>query len=222
MTSLLTPSVRTAFLLALLAGLAWGCGSSDDGWETKEPAEAGFDQAALEELTDDIRAGEYGNIHAVLVEHDGKLVYEEYFTAEDQPTVLKEGGGVVDVTPGPVTYDAKTKHDLNSITKSVTSALLGVALGPDFDSELDRPILDFFPEKADLAEAGLEAVTLRHALTMSAGLRWTDSTGVFNDTSQMYLASDPVAYVLSRPMQILASPGELWQYNTGLTQILGA
>ena len=48
---------RIALTLALLTGLSWGCGSSDDGWETKEPAEAGFDQAALQQLTDDLRAG---------------------------------------------------------------------------------------------------------------------------------------------------------------------
>ena len=223
---------RIAFTLALLAGLAWGCGSSDDGWETKEPAEAGFDQAALEQLTDDLRAGEYGNIHAVLIEHDGKLVYEEYFTADGFPIDHTE-----DATAEPIAYDAETKHELNRITQSVTSALLGAALrdaafGPDFEAALDGPILEFLPEFEGLATEGVESITLRHALNMTARLEWRlgVNLGERSDGLRFSRSADPIAYVLTRPFEqkfpgirdSVLPPGDRWRYNGGLTMVVAA
>ena len=216
-------------MLVLLTGLAWGCGSSDDGWETKEPAEAGFDQAALQELTDDIRAGEYGNIHAVLIEHDGKLVYEEYFTGQGWKP---EQVGTTDPTPERIAYDADTKHEIFSISAGVTAALLGTALGPDFETDLDTPILEVLPEFVDLAGKGVESITLRHALTMTSGLEWHagPQLGEYSDGLRISKSADPVAFVLSRPLEVkfpgipdsVVSPGERWGYIGGLTEVLAA
>lgn len=190
----------------------WTCAGPelDDGWETGTLAEAGFDQTAIQELTKGLASGDYGNIHAVLIEQDDHLVYEEYFSGE-----ANEFGAAV--------FTRESRHDLRSVSKSVTSAILGAALGPEFEVALDKPFLDFFPELADSAGAGVETITLRHVLTMTSGLEWNEMqvpyTNPRNDEVRQFRATNPIAYVLSRPTT--ETPGERFYYNSGLTEVIG-
>ena len=55
----------------------------DDGWAVAAPSEAGFDPAALAALTADIENNKIRNVHAVIVEHAGRLVHEQYFSGLD-------------------------------------------------------------------------------------------------------------------------------------------
>src|SRR5215468_5116561 len=75
---------------------------------------------------------------------------------------------------GAVAFDASVKHDIRSITKSVTSLLFGIARAQGWVCELDTPVIDYFPEHAGLRTQGWERVTLAHLLTMSAGLDWNE------------------------------------------------
>ena len=78
-----------------------------------------MDLRSIEQMTEAIRRYADWNIHAVLIERDRHLVYEEYFAGEDQ----RWGRPL-----GRVNFDAQTRHDLRSISKSVVSALVGIAL----------------------------------------------------------------------------------------------
>jgi CubicO group peptidase (beta-lactamase class C family) len=102
----------------------------------------------------------------------------------------------------------------------VTSALLGIALSTDFDTALARPIGSFFPQLK--LRPVLDAVTLEHVLTMTAGLEWNEMTVPYtdprNDELQMSNVEDPIELVLSRPLR--EKPGTAWYYNGGLTQVL--
>ena len=185
----------------------------DDGWVLASPEDAGFDRIALDQLTQDLGDGAYPNLHAVLIEHNGRLVYEHYLDGEDE----RWGAQL-----GRVTFDAGSLHDLRSVTKSVTSLLLGIALGSDFDEALDHPLVSYFPELEGRFGDGVEQVTLRHAMTMTAGLEWNEMTVPYtdpnNDEIRLYYTDDPVALVLARP--VLQGPGEEWYYNGGLTQVV--
>lgn len=186
----------------------------DDGWATAAPGDVGLDAAPLERLTEAIRRYPDWNVHAVLVERDGRLVYEEYFSGEDNRWGEKLGR---------VTFDRQTRHDLRSVTKSVVSALVGMALASGAIPSLDQPIVDVFPECGDLATPERRRITLRHALTMSAGLQWNEElpyTDARNDEIAMTVSGAAIRYVLSRP--IVAEPGASWNYNGGLTQLLAA
>jgi len=187
--------------------------SRDDGWRTAKPSEAGFDPAELARLTQDIAAGSIPNVHAVLVEQDGRLVYEAYFKGRDES--WGQSLGIVEHGP-------TTRHDLRSVTKSVASLLLGMALGPAFEAELDRPITAFFPDREDDFGAGLETVKLRHVLTMTAGLEWNEMdvpyTSRDNDELRLYFTGDPTGLILKRP--VVGTPGARWYYNGGLTHLL--
>ena len=180
-------------------------------WETARPEEAGFQSAAFEALTANIKAGKFPNTHAVLIERDGSLVYEQYFAGSDE----RWGSSL-----GHRTFDAAALHDLRSMSKSVTSALVGIALAKDFDKALARPIRSFFPNRQLRPE--LDALTLHHVLTMTSGLEWNEMTVPYtnakNDEIQMSSVKDPVGLVLARPLR--EKPGERWYYNGGLTQVL--
>jgi len=100
----------------------------------------GLDPAKMELLTQRLEFGWYANVHMVLVEHNGELVYEKYLSGDDQSW---------GVSTGHREFNSTSLHDLRSISKSVTSLLLGIALGDDFESALGRPIIDYFPEYAE-------------------------------------------------------------------------
>ena len=139
--------------------------SLDDGWQVAAPDEAGLDPDALAALVEEIQSAEaLPNVHAVLIEHKGRLVFEQYFAGNDQ-----NWGQPL----GRVDHAVATQHDLRSVTKSVTSLLLGIALGRKAEKALARPIASFFPGWKG-ANKELDAVTLHHVLTMTAGLDWNE------------------------------------------------
>lgn len=119
-------------------------------------------------------------------------------------------------------FDRDSLHDLRSLSKSVTSALLGIAIGSDYEQVFETPVTQYFPNLQTSPQ--WEAVTLHHALTMTAGIEWNEITVPYtdetNDEIRLYAARDPVAMVLSRP--VITTPGAVWYYNGGLSQLLAA
>jgi CubicO group peptidase (beta-lactamase class C family) len=115
------------------------------------------------------------------------------------------------------------KHDLRSITKSVTSLLVGIAAAEGRFPPLDSSVYDFFPEYRSLKTADKAGMTFRHLLTMAAGLDWDESlpyTDQRNSEIRMIHSSDPVGFVLKQPMR--SPPGTVFSYNGGATTVLGA
>jgi len=213
-----------AFPLALLVLLSTGSTAAsltnsdaprDDGWQTATLEESGFDRVKMQQLTQRLESGWHPNAHMVLVAYQGKLVYEKYLSGDD-----KSWG----IPVGHRDFNENSLHDLRSISKSVTSLLLGIALGDDFETALSRPIIEYFPEFSGQIADGVERVTLHQVLTMSAGFKWNEMvvpySNLNNDARQMYLAADPVQFVLSKPLYSV--PGERWYYNGGMTMVIAA
>ncbi|HUE77866.1 MAG TPA: serine hydrolase [Longimicrobiales bacterium] len=190
----------------------------DDGWEVGAPHEARLDTATLDAMTTDLHRGDnYRNVHALLIVKNGRLVYEQYLTGEDRRW---RGGEIASVS---LDFHPDTLHDSRSVGKSLTSALVGIALGSGAISSLDASVVDFFPEHASLATPANREITFRDALTMSAGLDWNEAdvpyTDSRNDETRMNGQSDPVRFVLDR--EVVAKPGSAWYYNGGLPLLLG-
>lgn len=205
--------------LFLLGCLAAGCApvpdseGQGDGWERATPASVGFDAERLDSMTSAIRRQQYPNVHALLIAKDGLMVYEEYFEGMD----VRRGVG----SQGHVVFDATMRHDIRSITKSVTSALVGIAIGSGLIDSIDQPVFDLFPEHAEFATAGKRDITLRHLLTMSSGLDWNEAISyadTSNDERRMNRDTDPVQFVLSRPLA--STPGTVFNYSGGSPQVL--
>jgi len=185
----------------------------DDGWAVAAVEEAGFDRSAMRALAGALATGEFHNVHMLLIERNGKLVYEQYLSGPDErwgyPAGRKD-------------FDRDSLHDLRSVSKSVTSLLVGAALGEAFEAALDRPVLEHFPDWRDKADPAAGAITLRHVLTMSSGLEWNEMDVSYaspsNDEIQMYFTRDPMAHVWSR--EVREPAGERWYYSGGMTVLL--
>jgi CubicO group peptidase (beta-lactamase class C family) len=207
---------RIAALQVAVLFAAAGCSRTSDRlarWERAAPKAVGFDALALDSLTADIRAQKYPNVHALLIEKDGHLVLEQYFAGEDE----RRGG----VAPGYVVFNSESVHDIRSISKSVTAALVGIALGDGSIKSLDQSILDFYPEHADLATPEKRTITIRHALTMSIGLQWSEAASyadTANDERRLNRSADPFGLILSRSMA--ARPGSTFNYSAAATHLL--
>jgi len=184
----------------------------DDGWQIANLAEANLDIEAVRELISSIDAGiSFPNIHAVLVEHRGRLVLEHYRPGLDW--AFEEPLGVVQHGP-------RTRHDIRSVTKSITSLLLGIALSGASEQTLRLPITDLLPHSEDYGDR-LDQVTLHHVYAMTAGLSWNETIVPFNqrnDFIQLLTRPDPINFVVSKELR--ETPGDRWTYNSGLTELI--
>jgi CubicO group peptidase (beta-lactamase class C family) len=185
-----------------------------DGWPIGSPESVGLDGELLRGIGPHFESWTDANAHAILVARHGELVYEHYFTGEDQ-----SWGKVL----GRVTYDAGKRHDLRSITKSITSLLIGIAVDRAWIGGLDTPVFSFFPEHADLRSPEKDKITLRHLLTMSPGFAWNEDLPYSNPENSerlMSAAPDLCRYVLEQPL--IRPPGRTYIYNGGATALLAA
>jgi CubicO group peptidase (beta-lactamase class C family) len=185
----------------------------NDGWSIASQAEVGLDPAKLCQLDAFIAQWPKANIHAVVVVRNGKLVMERYFAGEDERWADKLGR---------VTFGPEVKHDLRSISKSVTSLLIGIALSEGKFPALGSSVFDAFPDYADLKTPEKARITFRDLLTMSAGLAWNEDvpwSDPRNTEEAMIMAADPFRYVLSRP--VAHPPGTVYNYSGGGTSLLG-
>jgi len=112
-------------------------------WQSADPASLGMDVEKLAELDPMIRSG-YGNIQGVVVVRKGYIAFEKY----------NNGCGERDT------------HHVASVTKSVTSALVGIAIDAGYIQSVEQKVLDFFPEYVTGAgDIQKRTITLRHLLT---------------------------------------------------------
>src|SRR5215475_6873258 len=192
----------------------------DDGWPIATVNEDKLiDRDALRGMADRLAASSTANVHAVLVAHSGKLVFERYFRGSDEIPGRIYGRRVENVT-----FDADTLHDMKSVSKSVASLAVGIAIDRGLIRSVNEPILSFFPELSDLRSPEKEPIQLLHALTMSMGLKWveaTPATGDYNnDEARMHMAWDPCRYVLG--LAATAPAGQEFFYNTGALTLVSA
>ena len=182
-------------------------GILDDGtagrWPTAAPSSQGLDEAVLIELGDEVESGAFGDISSALVLRHGRLVYERYET----------GWGPEDL------------HRAYSVTKSVSSLLVGIALDAGLLPGLQSPVLDLLPTYDSIGNwsPAKEDITLAHALEMRAGFEWdelsTNYTSGGNPTVALVASPDWIHHVLSLPMA--TDPGSRFAYNSGVSMLLG-
>ena len=185
----------------------------DDGWRIEKPESVGLDGAQLCNIADGLKASN-ANIHAVVIVRHGKLVFEQYFTGHDSPWGEPDGQ---------FSFDATTRHDMRSASKSVTSLLVGIAIDRKLIASADEPVVKFFEDYSSLKTKGWDIITLRHLLTMSSGIKWDENlpwTDPKNDEPHLGSDPDPTRYVLAKP--IAAPPDTVWNYNGGGTDLLGS
>jgi len=189
---------------------------TNDGWETASLASVGLDERPLLKLLEKLDKLTDHRIHSILIVKEGKLVYEQYYPGDKfnlaQPT-------------GETGFDMNDTHNLCSATKSITSALIGIAIDQGFIQSVNQKVFDFFPTYSDLFELEPEKydLTLQHLLSMTSGIEWDDeSTSYFdsrNDLYQLFTSSDPIRYILSKDLSV--TPGTVFDYANCNTNLLG-
>ncbi|AEE52054.1 beta-lactamase [Haliscomenobacter hydrossis DSM 1100] len=151
------------------------------------------------------------NIHSLLIYKNDALFYEQYRWGKDE----KRGKNL-----GIVQHNVHTLHDVRSISKSVVSACIGIAIQKGLIKNVEEPINTFFPELCtDNDEKS--RITIKNLLTMSSGLCWEElgkHSGLMDDETKMDLNTHPVQFVLSKKMNTRA--GTIWNYSGGNTQVL--
>ena len=167
----------------LLTANATGVASD---WKTSVPAKEGMDSATLAEMDAHARAA-LPHVRSILIARHDHLVFERYYN-----------GGSSDEL-----------QNIQSMTKSVTSALVGIAI-MEGRLRLDQKVLDFFPEINLPRDPRVRAITVRHLLTMSSGIR--------EGPPQWDKSDSPAESAL---MELLdADPGIKFNYSSYASQIL--
>lgn len=177
-----------------------------EGWRTCKPEEVGMNSEKLKELNEEILLllKLHIDIHSVLIIKNGYIVAEQYYSDKYGPDSL---------------------HPVNSCTKSLTSALIGIAIDKQYIQDENILMTGFFPEyNIENLTNDKQKIALKHMLTMSAGLDWHELDYRYNDErntfNQWASSADRVRFVLDRPMT--AVPGEKYTYNTGISHVLSA
>jgi hypothetical protein len=209
------------------------------GWTTSTAAEQGLTAAPLTELDAAIRGGTYGYIDRMLVVRNGYLVFSARYD-NDYETISTGFDGILGCSPDrcgddPAMngfnyyhpdwhpyYQGRDVHTLQSVTKSVSSALIGVAIGRGEIANADAALLSFFDEY-DLSgvDPRLHDATLADLLTMRTGIEWHENDRPLdetNTTAQLEAADDWIQFTLDQPSD--AAPGEKWVYNSGTSHLM--
>ncbi len=222
--------MKKAIFYALVLSLTFGCSCDtyehytysppehiNDGFDVGSLDEVGIDRTPVEEAVNCIRRGRYKEVHSMLVYREGKLVLEEYFEGHDHEY---EGAGHHGEL---VMWDRKMLHNVMSVTKSITSACIGIAIDNGFIESVRQPIFDYLPDYQRFKTEGKDKITIEHLLTMTSGLEWNEWALPYsnpeNDAIAIYFAEDPVAFVLSK--DLIGEPGKTFRYAGGNNILLG-
>lgn len=197
----ISSAARTASLLLLAAAISTAqtrdATPKRDYWPTREwkidrPENRGIEPSTLEafqkEISEDL-------IYSALIVKNGYIVFEYY-----------KGK-----------LDRDSRYLLYSCTKSVTSALVGIAIDKGLIKGVDQRVSAFLPglDRPDVDERK-KRLTIRHLLTMTAGFAWSDDAHY----RAMIECDDWVEYVLARPLA--HEPGKRFNYSTGVSHLLSA
>lgn len=191
--------ILTFSLLALLAENAvceqpkkreyWPTG----GWKTSTPEQQGMDSAKLL-IADEFIQKRLPDAFSLLVVKNGYLVFEKYYS-----------------------WGSPEKYAVvHSVTKSVTSALIGIALDKCYLKSVDQKLTKFFPEYiADNLDPRKKEISLKQLLTMSTGFKWNDRGPVMRD---WYTSSNWAKFTIQLPQE--NNPGDVFNYNSSTSHLL--
>jgi len=162
----------------------------NDGWEVTLLKDEGIDEETIEEVSQLIRdTNSYENVLSMLIVKNGKLVHEEY-----SPYCQRN-----------------TLHWMASITKTITSTLIGIAIDKGFIESADTKLYELLPQFTEhFKDPEKKKVALKHIMTMTSGLDWNEQVSYNNPQNsewQMVESEDWMSYVVSRPMR--SEPGTI-------------
>jgi CubicO group peptidase (beta-lactamase class C family) len=165
------------------------------GWASSTPEAQGLDSAVLADALEQIHA-RHIPIHSLLIERHGKIVLDAYFYP----------------------FADNRTHNVYSVTKSVTSMLVGIAMAEHRLDDLNAPVYPMLA-MATSDDPRKEHITLANLLSMTSGLdcRGEGSASLLQD---MLRSRHLAAYMLGRPTE--NDPGTVFNYCGGNSEVVSA
>ncbi len=179
-------------ILWLCGHLLLSCGKAvqsyypDNTWRTSTPEEQGVDSRYLVAMLRKIQSAKL-DFHSLLIIRHGYMIAEVYWAP----------------------YHRETTHNIKSASKSIMSALVGIALEKNYLKGLDQKVAEFFAEYVD--EPLKNDISLRDLLTMKSGLNWQEDMG-----------PSPFDIANWKVMPMKDKPGARFEYNTALPHMMSA
>lgn len=176
-----------------------------DDFSTSTPEEQGMDSTMLLDMLD-----YYHEQHA-----------KNPTISIDSLSIIRNGYLVADIYLNPM-YPKDKLHVIHSCAKSITSALIGIAIEQGYIEGVDVPVIEFFKDKnIEMTDPRMAEVTLQNLLTMQTGIHSQDSflygwRGLFETMA----TDDWVAHILSLPFDV--DPGTRFDYSNLSTFMLSA
>lgn len=166
-----------------------------NGWNHSTPEEQGMDSEILARAFDFIRMQNI-NIHSLHIVRNGYAVLDSYFYP----------------------YPESSVHDSASVTKSIVSVLVGIAIDKGFLSSVDVPLTRLFPEHEFMSlDANKKKLTIKNLLTMTSGYDCRYQGGE-RQLMDMRKSNDWVRYMLDMP--VIHEPGTRFSYCSGNFHLL--
>ena len=208
--------------------------AQESAWPRSALEQEGLNPAPLSALVERGKTGGFGNLDRLVVIRNGKLLLSERFARDYRE--LSRGkktaiGCGIDMCTDSLAkdpfnylhpdwhpwYQGRQVHTLQSVTKSVTATLIGIAIGRGEIKSMSEPLLSFFPGY-DLSKIDprLRKATLADLLTMRSGIEWHENDRPLDETNttlQLERSNDWIRFTLAQPMD--AEPGTKWVYNSG-------
>ncbi|MGB5674556.1 MAG: serine hydrolase [Gemmatimonadota bacterium] len=212
-----------------------------EAWPRGELADAGLDVAPLAALAAEVADGDYGYVDRLLLVADGRIVFDERYD-QDYVEISRGQSGPLgcgtDACESPDDvhdfnylhpdrhpfYEGREVHSLQSVTKSVTATLIGIAIRRGEIPGVQTPVFELL---SDYDLSGLDPrvgnATLEDLLTMRLGIEWHENDRPLDDTNttlQLEKSDDWVAFTLAQPAD--SDPGVKWNYNSGGSHLMSA
>ncbi len=187
---------------------------TQDGWQTADANTVGVDVDALTTLIDRINNNTFGyrRIDGLAIVQNGQLIFEENLRT------------TLDVGDSWANNRDINLHVINSVTKSVMSLAMGIAIEQGLIAGLDASIYDYLPSSNINNWSEQKAsINVGDYLTMRHGYEWDEWNVNYldpsNQNSQMNNSSNPIQFLLDLPMA--NDPGTTFTYSTGVSYALG-
>ncbi len=186
-----------------------------------------MDPARLAVLDSVFASGARGYVDAMLVMRRGQVAFDRRYGHDYEALFAGK-----DPVRGPYNYydpdwhpwyRKSDLHTLQSVTKSVTSALIGIAIGRGEIPGVEVPILRYFDAAAVASlDERKKRIVLRDLLTMTAGFKWDEDSVPYTDKANscaaMEASADWARYVIDQPME--HDPGRVFRYSSGVSELL--
>ena len=224
--------MKTIFLLFIISLLNISCSKDFSEYYTYYPPEFindGIEVGTLDDVNMDsnmlakamgrIYANKYDQVHSILIYKNGKLVFEEYLEGNKYKWDGQYYYG------DRIKWHRDSMHMIMSVTKSFTSAIIGIAVDKGYVESVHQSIFDYLPDHQQYKTGGKENITIEHLLTMTSGLQWDEWSAMHgtsaNDIDRIYFEcqQDPLACILEK--RLVSEPGTNFTYSGGNINVLG-